>query len=252
MRTWDDGTIMLLELTNLESGYGKLTVLHGVSLQAAAGEVVSILGPNGAGKSTLMRTVAGHLLATRGEVRLNGERIDGKGPYYVARSGVGYVPQDDNVFGEMTVFENLEVGAFGVGRDASDMIAAVFDRFPILSERRQQRASTLSGGERQALAVSSALITGSHLLLLDETTAGLAPTFVEAIVTWILEIAKGGTGVVWVLEQNPEQILEISSRTYLMDGGRITQEVASAELLESGRLEQVMLEDRSSPETDRG
>lgn len=237
---------MLLEVNDLASGYGKLTVLHGVSLRADAGEIVSILGPNGAGKSTLMKTIAGHLPASHGEVILKGDRVDNKGAFHVATRGVGYVPQDDNVFGEMTVLENLEVGAFGVGRDASDLIDAVFERFPILSERRSQRASTLSGGERQALAVSSSLITGSDLLLLDETTAGLAPKFVDQIVGWVVEFAARGTGIVWVLEQNPEVILEISKRTYLMDGGQVTEELDSADLLQPGRLEEVMLEDRSA------
>jgi len=235
---------MLLEVNGLESGYGKVTVIHGVSFHADAGEVVSILGPNGAGKSTLMKTIAGHLPAKGGEIRLKGQRIDGLGPFEIARSGVGYVPQDDNVFGEMTVIENLEVGALSLGGSSSRVIEPVFERFPLLRERRQQRASTLSGGERQTLAVSSALITGSDLLLLDETTAGLAPRFVEQIVNWIVEVAAGGTAVVWVLEQNPEIVLSISKRTYLMDGGLIREEMQSSELLEPGRLEEVLLEDR--------
>lgn len=235
---------MLLEVSDLDAGYGKLTVVHGVALHAAAGEVVSVLGPNGAGKSTLMKTIAGHIPAKAGKVKLKGERIDGQGPFHIARSGVGYVPQDNNVFGDMTVQENLEVGALSLGRGSAQLIEAAFDRFPILRERRQQRASTLSGGERQTLAVSSALITGSDLLLLDETTAGLAPKFVEEIVQWIVEVAGHGTAVVWVLEQNPELVLEISKRTYLMDGGRIREEMPSSDLLEPGRLEEVLLEDR--------
>ncbi len=242
----DGGPAMLLDVKELESGYGKLTVLHGVSLTAAAGEVVAVLGPNGAGKSTLMKTIAGHLPAKRGQVILKGERIDGQGSFQVSRSGVGYVPQDNNVFGEMTVLENLEVGAISAGRAGSALMESVFARFPILSERRQQRAFTLSGGERQALAVSSALITGSDLLLLDETTAGLAPRFVAEIVRWIEDVASQGTAVVWVLEQNPEAVLQISQRTYLMVGGQIRQELASSDLLEPGRLEEVMLEDRST------
>ncbi|MGH8912991.1 MAG: ABC transporter ATP-binding protein [Acidimicrobiia bacterium] len=231
-------------MSELESGYGKLTVIHGVSLQAEAGEVISILGPNGAGKSTLMRTIAGHLPARGGHIELNGSRIDGEGPFQIAKSGVGYVPQEDNVFGDMTVMENLEVGAQSLGRRPTELIESVFRRFPILEERRQQRASTLSGGERQTLAVSSALITGSDLLLLDETTSGLAPRFAEEIVSWITEVARRGTAVIWVLEQNPELVLEISERTYLLDGGRIRSEMRSSELLEPGRLEEVLLEDR--------
>jgi branched-chain amino acid transport system ATP-binding protein len=236
---------MLLEVNELESGYGKLTILHGVNLHVAEGEVVSILGPNGAGKSTLMKTIAGHLPASRGQVGFRGERIDGKGPFHVASRGIGYVPQDNNVFGEMTVLENLELGAIGMGGDTR-LIDAVFERFPILNERRQQSASTLSGGERQVLAVSSALITGSELLLLDETTSGLAPKFVDEILGWVVEFADRGTGIIWVLEQNPETILGISKRTYLMEAGQTTEEIESSELLEPGRLEEVMLEDRSS------
>jgi len=246
MPTSEDGMAMLLDVTGVESGYGKLTVLHGVSLGADTGEVVSILGPNGAGKSTLMKTIACHLPVKSGQITLKGERLDGQGPYHVARSGVGYVPQDNNVFGDMTVLENLEVGALGLGRDQTALIEGVFERFPILSERRQQRASTLSGGERQTLAVSSALITGSDLLLLDETTAGLAPKFVEEMVRWIVEVAGRGTAVIWVLEQNPEPVLEISKRTYLMEGGQIRAELQSSELLQPGRLEEVILEDRPS------
>ncbi|MGH8913544.1 MAG: ABC transporter ATP-binding protein [Acidimicrobiia bacterium] len=228
----------------LESGYGKLTVLHGVSIHADAGEVISVLGPNGAGKSTLMKTIAGHLPAKAGHIELNGKRIDGEDPFHIATSGVGYVPQEDNVFGDMTVMENLEVGAYSTGKSATELIEAVFERFPILEERRQQRASTLSGGERQTLAVSSALVTGSDLLLLDETTAGLAPKFAQEIVRWITEVAGQGTTVIWVLEQNPELVLEISQRTYLLDGGRIRSEMPSSELLEPGKLEEVLLEDR--------
>lgn len=235
---------MLLEVSGLKSGYGKLTVLHGVSLQADAGEVISVLGPNGAGKSTLMRTIAGHLPAKAGHIELNGKRIDGEGPFHIAKRGVGYVPQEDNVFGDMTVMENLEVGAHGTGQKPTELINAVFHRFPMLQERRLQRASTLSGGERQTLAVSSALVTGSDLLLLDETTAGLAPKFAEEIVRWITEVAGQGTAVIWVLEQNPELVLEISERTYILDGGVIRSEMPSSELLEPGKLEEVLLEDR--------
>lgn len=235
---------MLLDVSALESGYAKLTVLHGVSIHVEAGEVISVLGPNGAGKSTLMKTIAGHLPAKAGQIELNGNRIDGEDPFHIAKSGVGYVPQEDNVFGDMTVMENLEVGAYSTGRSATELIEAVFHRFPILEERRQQRASTLSGGERQTLAVSSALVTGSDLLLLDETTAGLAPRFAQEIVRWITEVAGQGTAVIWVLEQNPELVLEISERTYLLDGGRIRSEMRSSELLEPGKLEEVLLEDR--------
>lgn len=227
---------MQLEIEGLEAGYGKVTIVHGATLQADVGEVVTLLGPNGAGKSTLMKTLAGHLPSTAGEIRLDGIRIDGMGPYEIAMAGVGYVPQDNNVFGDLSVIENLEIAAMGAKGDLRAQINAVLDRFPILGERSRQKADTLSGGERQALAVSSALIIGTKLLLLDETAAGLAPILVEQMVQWVVELAEGGTTVIWIVEQNPEPILEISSRTYLMEGGQITRELDSSRLVTEGHL----------------
>ena len=234
---------MLLEVRSLVSGYGRVTILHGVDLSVAAGEIVVVLGPNGAGKSTLMKTVAGHLRPTRGSVLLEGEDIAARPAQDVARHGVGYVPQEHNVFRELSVRDNLRVAALSFPGNR-DRLQTVFDRFPILAQRAAQRAATLSGGERQTLAVSSALIGDPRVLLLDEPAAGLAPLFVKQMVEWVKELADAGMGVVWVVEQNPDLILAASTRTYLVEGGRVTDQFDSRELLEPGRLQELLLEER--------
>lgn len=234
---------MLLEVRGLVSGYGRVTVLHGVDLTASAGEIVVVLGPNGAGKSTLMKTVGGHLPPASGEVLLEGENVAGFSAQAAAQHGIGYVPQEHNVFAELTVRDNLRVAALSYrGTDA--VFETVFERFPILAQRSTQRAATLSGGERQTLAVSSALIGDPKVLLLDEPTAGLAPLFVKQMVEWVQELAGSGMGVIWVIEQNPEMILAASARAYLMHGGRVTDEFEGRELLEPGRIRELLLEER--------
>lgn len=234
---------MLLEVRGLVSGYDRVTVLHGIELKASAGEIVVVLGPNGAGKSTLMKTVGGHLQPTSGEVLLEGCDITGLSAQAAAKHGIGYVPQEHNVFRELTVRDNLRVAALGSrGTDAG--FETVFERFPILAQRASQRAATLSGGERQTLAVSSALIGEPKVLLLDEPTSGLAPLFTKQMVEWVQELADSGMGVIWVIEQNPEMILAASARAYLMHGGRVTDEFEGRELLKPGRIRELLLEER--------
>ena len=234
---------MLLEIRGLVSGYGRVTVLHRVDLKASAGEIVVVLGPNGAGKSTLMKTVGGHLRPTAGEVWLEGRNIAGLAAQDTAKHGIGYVPQEHNVFRELTVRDNLRVAALSRSGTGGGF-EAVFERFPILSQRSSQRAATLSGGERQTLAVSSALIGDPKVLLLDEPTSGLAPLFVKQMVEWVQELADAGMGVIWVIEQNPELILAASTRAYLMQGGRVTDEFEGRELLKPGRIRELLLEER--------
>ena len=231
---------MLLEVQGLVSGYGKVTVLHGVTFNVAAGEIVVVLGPNGAGKSTLMKTIAGHLTPTSGTVTLEGADITGLSAGDAARRGVGYVPQEQNVFRELTVRDNLRVAGLRFA-GMQDRLDAVFTRFPFLAERANQRAATLSGGERQTLAVSSALVGDPRVLLLDEPSAGLAPLFIKRMVTWVQELADTGMGVAWVVEQNPEMVLAASTRTYLVEGGRVTDTFVSKELLKPGRLKRTAL-----------
>lgn len=236
---------MLLEVNELESGYGKVTVLHEVNLSVAAGEIVVILGPNGAGKSTLTKTIAGHLRPTGGKILFDGEDVTGHSAQDVSRLGIGYVPQEDNVFRELSVRDNLRVVTLAFP-EAQSRVENVFERFPILAERATQRAATLSGGERQTLAMSSALIADPRILLLDEPTAGLAPLFIGQMVDWVSELAADGMAVVWVVEQNPDKILAASTRTYLFEGGRSMAEFESSELLKPGRLQELLLEERET------
>lgn len=232
---------MKLEVKGLHSGYGKVTILHGMHFVAEPGEITCILGPNGAGKSTLMKTIAGHLPVDRGEITIDGKPFTKLSALATTRSGVGYVPQENNTFAEMTVRDNLLASALNFA-DTGARIDNTYERFPILKERSTQLASTLSGGERQTLAVANALIGAPKVLLLDEPTAGLAPIFVDRIVDWVCELAQSGMTVIWVVEQNPEKILKISRTTWMFDAGRNRETLPSADLLEPGRLEEMLLQ----------
>ena len=232
---------MRLEVKGLKAGYGKVQILHGIDLSVPAGKVTAVLGANGAGKSTLMKTIAGHLPAMAGEITLDGRRLDGVGALGVCMAGVGMVPQEDNVFAGLTVRENLQASALAF-KDAQRRVGDVLDRFPILEERSGQLASTLSGGERRTLAVATALVAGPGILLLDEPTAGLAPIFVDRIINWVEELARDGTGIVWVVEQNPEKILKASEEAHVIDAGRVKETLKSETLLEPGRLEAALLQ----------
>ena len=232
---------MQLEVYGLKSGYGKVQILHGIDLMVPSGTITTVLGANGAGKSTLMKTIAGHLQVMEGEVVHNGQHLNGIGPLHVCMAGIGLVPQDANVFAELSVRDNLQASAAAF-EGAEERIVEVLKRFPILQERSNQLASTLSGGERQTLAIATALIAGPDILLLDEPTAGLAPIFVDRIVGWVEELAQDGTGIAWVVEQNPEKILAISEDAYVLDAGRVTDDFKSKTLLEPGRLEEAVLQ----------
>lgn len=213
----------LLEVAGVSSGYGRLTVVHEVSLSIAPGEIVVLLGPNGAGKTTLLRTIAGNLTVSTGTITFDGEDVTPLDAYRRSRVGVGYVPQDSNVFRPLTVRENLAAATL-FNPERSGIAEDVMQRFPRLRERTNQLASTLSGGERQMLAVGSAMVGDPRLILLDEPTAGLAPRFVREIVEWMREFAAGGRGVLWVVEQNPDAVLGAASRAYFMSAGEIRGE----------------------------
>lgn len=220
----------LLEVRALEAGYGRLTVVHGASLHVEAGEIVVVLGPNGAGKTTLLRAIAGHLPVSSGSVLLDGRDVTGLDAYERTRAGVGYVPQDGNVFGPLSVRDNLAAASL-FRPELASLIEPITQRFPRLAERSNQLASTLSGGERQMLAVGSAMAGDPRLLLLDEPTAGLAPMFVQEIVDWMKEITAEGRAVIWVVEQNPETVLEAAQRAYFMAGGQLRDERSADELV---------------------
>ncbi len=208
----------LLEVRNLDAGYGDLQVLDDVDLQVMDGEYVTVVGPNGAGKSTVMKSVFGLTTFIGGSIRFDDQEIAGEAPEEIIHYGVGYVPQNENVFSGLSVRENLEMGAYILDEVPQDRLEAVFDRFPILEERQGQKAGTLSGGQQQMLAMGRALMLDPDLLLLDEPSAGLAPDLVKEMFDRIDTINDDGTAILMV-EQNAKEALRRCDRGYVLVQG---------------------------------
>lgn len=220
----------ILVIENLDAGYGPLQILFDVSLQVGQGEQVLVFGPNGAGKSTLMKALLGLVAPSAGRLTYQGRSITGLPTESIVRRGIGYVPQIDNVFGSMTVAENLEMGGATLSpRLAQRRARALEERFPLLGERRRQSASTLSGGQRQLLAMARALMQEPSLLLVDEPTAGLAPQAVRGVFETIGEISRAGTSVLMV-EQNARQALEFVDHGVVLENGAVRLSGPAAEL----------------------
>ena len=230
----------VLSVEDLVSGYGDVQVLHGLSLYLGADEIVCIVGPNGAGKSTVLRAVFGLLEPWSGRVRLHGTDITGRPPEAVVRAGVGYVPQTENVFGSLTVEENLRMG--GVSRDGGveATIASLYDRFPLLEGKRSASARELSGGQRQVLAFARALMTEPDVLLVDEPSAGLAPNTAEDVFDRVEAVNDAGAAVV-MIEQNARAGLDIADRGYVLDQGEVRFEGDADTLLEDPEVAQLYL-----------
>jgi ABC-type branched-subunit amino acid transport system ATPase component len=211
----------LLRAEGLTAGYGKVPILHDVTLEVQAGEMVSVIGPNGAGKSTAFKTIVGFVHATSGRVTFDGKEITGLRADEVLPRGLAYVPQGRIVFPQMTVHENLEMGAY-IEREPA-RIRASFERvhalFPILAERRGQRAGTLSGGEQQMVAIGRALMTRPKLILLDEPSLGLSPKFVSLIFETLVQMKEAGYTLM-VVEQNAARVLAVADRGYVLELGR--------------------------------
>jgi branched-chain amino acid transport system ATP-binding protein len=208
----------VLELDSVTGGYGETEILHDVSLEVNAGEIVAIIGPNGAGKSTALKAVFGLLRLSRGRIRLGGADITNAPPDQVVRRGVCYVPQTENIFPTLTVQENLEMGAYVRSDDFRPRLREVYELLPELAERRRQRAGTLSGGQRQMVALGKALMLEPRILLLDEPTAGLAPKFRHDIFQVIQDINRSGAPILMV-EQNARLALSIADRGYVLVDG---------------------------------
>jgi branched-chain amino acid transport system ATP-binding protein len=219
-------TEILLNTVGLWSGYGGKPVLQGVDMDVRAGEIVAVIGRNGVGKSTLMKSLIGLLPADKGSVVFGGTAIDALAAHKRARLGIGYVPQGRDVFPRMSVFENLAVGLSISGQAAPEgRIEEIFGYFPILSERRDQRAGTLSGGQQQQLAIGRVLMGSPSLILLDEPSEGIQPNIVQDIARIMVELnRKTGVSIVFV-EQNIDMIRAMAQRCYVMDKGRITDEI---------------------------
>jgi len=227
-----------LRLENVVSGYGKMEVLHGLSLEVEEGEFASVLGPNGAGKTTLLRTIFGVVKPWKGKVYFRDEDITGFPPERLVRMGMCYVPQEENIFTSLTVQENLEMGAFVRDDDIRPRIEEMFELFPDLRDRRQSRAGELSGGMRQMLAIGRALMLNPRLLLLDEPSTGLAPFLVEAIFDRIQKLNEEGV-TIFLVEQNAHAALRHSDRAYILEGGEKKAEGSAQDIWEDeeiGRL----------------
>ena len=230
----------LLQVRGLRGGYGAVDILNGVDLDLGEGDLVAVIGPNGAGKSTLMKAIFGLVALRAGAVRFQGEDITGERPDRIVRRGLAYVPQERNVFASMSVQENLEMGAFIRRDDFSAQIDRVYSLFPRLGERRRQAAGTLSGGERQMLAMGRALMLEPRLLMLDEPTAGLAPNVVDYTFARILDINRLGIGVLMV-EQNAKQALAVAQRGVVLVMGVKRYEAPGRELLHSREVAEMFL-----------
>jgi branched-chain amino acid transport system ATP-binding protein len=224
-----DGT-PVLDVAGLDAGYGDLQVLSGVDLAVGDGEYVAIVGPNGAGKSTAMKAVFGLADRFAGTIAFHGDDISDRPPEAVIREGLSYVPQTENVFPSLTVRENLRLGAYIEDEVSQDRLDAVFDRFPVLGERMDERAGDLSGGQQQMLAMGSALMLDPDLLLLDEPSAGLAPDLVDEMFDRIDDINDAGTSVLMV-EQNAKEALRRCDRGYVLAQGENRYEGDGDELL---------------------
>ena len=229
----------LLVATGIVAGYGRGDeILKGANLTVAPGEIVAIIGPNGAGKSTLLKTITGLLHPSRGTILLDGKPIHTLAPRAIARGGVAFVPQEANIFPTLTVRENLEIGGFLDPTHIRARIEAAFARFPILAEKRHRVARTLSGGQRQVLAMATALMVAPRLLMLDEPSAGLSPVAAETLFATIVEVNQAGVAIAMV-EQNANAALHIAHRATVLVDGRNRRDGDAATLLadpEIGRL----------------
>ena len=225
----------MLKIDNIDVYYGAIHALKGISLEVNEGEIVTLIGANGAGKSTTLRTISGLLKPKTGSITFLGQSIAGVRAHEIVKKGISQVPEGRRVFAEMTVMENLDLGAF-VRKDKAGIqqdLKLVFELFPRLEERKNQSAGTLSGGEQQMLAMGRALMSRPKLLLLDEPSMGLAPLLIKEIFNIIVDINKSGTTVLLV-EQNANMALSIANRAYVLETGRITlsgkaQDLAASE-----------------------
>jgi branched-chain amino acid transport system ATP-binding protein/neutral amino acid transport system ATP-binding protein len=233
--------VTLLVCTDIVAGYSRgEEILKGAGLTVGAGEIVAIIGPNGAGKSTLLKAIAGLLRPSRGGILLDGQPIHGLPSREIARRGVAFVPQEANIFPALTVRENLEIGGYLEPRAVRGRIDAAFQRFPMLAEKRHRAARTLSGGQRQVLAMATALMVAPRLLLLDEPSAGLSPVAAETLFETIVAVNRGGVAIAMV-EQNANEALEIAHRGVVLVDGRDRLEGDAKALREDAEIGRLFL-----------
>ncbi len=232
----------MLEVYDLEAGYGRLTVLHGLTFRVERGELVAFVGANGAGKSTLLKTLAGAIIPNKGRIVFEGEDVTSLNTPEVVKRGIIYVPEARLIFSPLTVEENLELGAYPIRDEGTirENFDFVYQLFPRLKERRRQRAGTLSGGEQQMLAIGRALMSNPKLLMLDEPSLGLMPKLVDEVLETVAKL-KGLGKTIILVEQNVRESLEIADRGYVLQTGRIVLEGRGEELLLSDLVRKAFL-----------
>lgn len=232
-----------LELANVEASYGPVQALRGVSLKVERGKIVTVLGANGAGKSTILKTISGIIDPSKGQIRFEGEEIQGRDPDWIVRRGIGHAPEGREVFPLLTVHENLRMGAYtrrdpqGVARD----LEMVYGYFPILRERAGQEAGLLSGGQQQMLAIGRALLSRPKLMLMDEPSLGLSPLLTQEIFRIIVRINQEQGTTILLVEQNASMALEIGEFGYVLEVGRIVMEDACAKLAQNKDVQEFYL-----------
>ena len=231
---------MMLKVDNINVYYGQIHTLKDVSIEVKKGEIVALIGANGAGKTTTLRTIPGLLRSKTGRIEFNDEDISHTEAHKLVSKGIAHVPEGRHVFLQMTVQENLEMGAYTNASYTKEGIADVYQRFPRLKHRRNQIAGTLSGGEQQMLAMGRALMSRPHLMMLDEPSMGLAPILVQQIFDIIKELHAAGTTILLV-EQNAEMALEIADRAYVLESGRIKLSGTGEELAKSDEIKKAYL-----------
>ncbi len=232
---------MLLEVKDIQVYYGAIHAIKGVSFEVNEGEIVTLIGANGAGKTTTLDTIAGLLRSRGGDIVFQGESIAHKAPHLIVKDGLALVPEGRRVFAQMTVEENLEMGAFTrANSTVAPGLEKVYELFPRLKERRRQVAGTLSGGEQQMLAMGRALMSAPKLMMLDEPSMGLAPILVEQVFDIIQSLHKAGTTILLV-EQNAQMALSIADRAYVLENGKVSLSGTGKELAQSEQVQKAYL-----------
>lgn len=233
---------MLLQIEGVSAFYGKLQALDQISLTIQERETTIMVGPNGAGKTTLLRTISGFLHPASGKILFNGEKIDDIDPYRIVEIGISHVPEGGRLFPYLTVQDNLKIGAFPKRARSKfrESLEEIYEFFPILKERRNQLADTLSGGERQMLAIARSLMARPILVLLDEPSTGLAPLVVTHVLDLVNDIKKKGYSILMV-EQNARKALELADRAYLLESGRVRKEGNREEFLSDHHIKKVYI-----------
>ncbi len=230
----------VLALDGVDSGYGEVQVLDECTLHLDTDEIVCLIGPNGAGKSTVLKTAFGMLTPWEGTVRYHEQDIGGMAPEEIVREGIGYVPQTENVFGSLTIEENLRMGGVARDDDLGPVLQTLYDRFPLLDEKRSAKARNLSGGQRQVLALARALVMEPDVLLIDEPSAGLAPNTADDVFADVQEVNEMDTAILMV-EQNAKKGLGISDRGYVLDQGTVRFEGEADSLLDNEEVSKLYL-----------